>query len=214
MLAASLRLSKPDETLLEAGCGAGAALLCAAGRLKQARLSGLERDADMLALARANIALNGFGERLDAFSGDVSKRPDSLLNAFDHVFANPPFFDPDAIQEVHPGRAGAYLADVALEGWLKFMLHAVRPRGRVTLIHRAGELARILSFMDSRFGQIEVLPVRPSAGKPAKRILVTARKGLRMGETLLHDGLTLYDSPGSLTDRMARIQTGEALDWR
>ena len=213
LLAASLRLTKGDERLLDVGCGAGGALLCAAWRCRSAHFTGIERDADMLQLARSNIVLNDFVQRVDSESGDASVRPDALLNAFDHVFSNPPYFRPDAIQDVHPDRAGAYLADVSLEDWFKFMLHTVRPRGRITVIHRAGELARILSFLDPRFGEIEVLPVRPKAGVPAKRVIVTARKGLRRGETLLHDGLTLYNSKGELTERAKAVQSGGALEW-
>ena len=123
----------------------------------------------------------------------------------DHVFSNPPYFRPDAIQAVHPGRQGAYLADVGLEDWLKFMLHTVRPRGRITLIHRAGELARILGFMESRFGEIEIMPIRSRRGMPAKRVIVTGRKGLRRGEVLLHDGLVLFDGPDQPTARAEAI---------
>ena len=214
LLAASLRPAETTTHFLEAGCGAGAALLCAASRLDQARFTGLERDKKMLELAVKNIALNGITDRVSAVSGDVGERPESLLNKFDHVFSNPPYFRPDAIQDVHPGRAGAYLADVGLEGWLKFMLHTVRPRGRVTIIHRAAELARLLSFMDGRFGEIEVMPVRPQVGRPAKRVLITARKGLRRGETVLHDGLTLYEKPDIPTERMRAVQAGGPLEWR
>ena len=53
LLAAALRLNKPDERLLEAGCGAGGALFCAASRLSEAHFTGLERDSAMLELVSA-----------------------------------------------------------------------------------------------------------------------------------------------------------------
>ena len=204
----------PGTRLLEAGCGAGAALLCAAHRLGDCELVGLERDQSMLALARRNIELNTLGARVTVESGDVASRHDDNLNQFDQVFANPPYFKPGAIQAVHPGREGAYMAHTPLEDWLKFMLHTVKPGGRVTLIHRAGELARILTFMDTRFGQIEVLPVRSRAGMMAKRVLVTGRKGLRRGETVLHAGLTLYENEDQLSPRALSVQSGGTLEWR
>ena len=213
LLAAALRLNKPDERLLEAGCGAGGALFCAANRLSEAHFTGLERDSAMLELTASNIALNNVAGRVSVVLGDVADRSQHLLNGFDHVFSNPPYFRPDAIQAVHPGRQGAYLADVGLEDWLKFMLHTVRPRGRITLIHRAGELARILGFMESRFGEIEIMPIRSRRGMPAKRVIVTGRKGLRRGEVLLHDGLVLFDGPDQPTARAEAIYAGGALSW-
>ncbi len=214
LLAGSI-MAKPKDKLLEAGCGAGAALLCAATRLQECRFSGLERDGRMLALAKENVTANGLEARVEVFEGDVSFRPDDFLNAYDHVFANPPYFDPDAIQTLGEGKDGAYLADVSLEVWLKFMLHAVRPKGRVTLVHRAAALGDILAFMLTRFGEIQVMPIKPYAGQPAKRILVTARKSLRKGDVVLYDGLTLYDGPDrTLTSRAAALMDGAELEWR
>ncbi len=214
LLAASLEAA-PKQRILEAGCGAGAALLSCAHRLQGVHVAGLERDERMLALAQQNVAENALQDRVEVFQGDVSNRPDSLLNAYDQVFSNPPFFNPSTIQAVGEGKEGAYLADVPLESWLKFMLHAVKPKGRITIIHRAAALSEILSFLQPRFGEICVLPVRSHAGAPSKRILVRARKGLRKGDTVLLDGLTLYDGPDRhLTPRADAIMRGEALEWK
>ena len=214
VLAASLR-AKPDERLLEAGCGAGAALLCAAARLTDASFSGLERDDDAINLARRNVEENHLIGRVEILDGDVGTRSDELLNAYDQVFSNPPFFEPGAIQALGEGKDNAYLAHTSLEDWLKFMLHVVKPRGRITLVHRAAALADILAFMNARFGEIEVMPIRHYVEAPAKRILVTGRKGLRKGDVTLHAGLTLYGGENrQLTQRAAKVMSGGALDWR
>jgi tRNA1(Val) A37 N6-methylase TrmN6 len=144
----------------------------------------------------------------------VGYRNDDSLNAYDQVFSNPPFFEPNKIQTVSEGKRAAFLADVSLEDWLKFMLHCVKPKGTITLIHRAAALSDILSFMNSRFGEIQVLPVRAYSGAKAKRVIVTGRKGLRKGETVLHDGLTLYQGQDRyLTARAADILAGGKLNW-
>lgn len=213
VLAAALR-AKPNERLLEAGCGAGAALLCAATRMTNARFFGLERDNAAIHLARRNVEENQLGGRVEVLEGDVGVRSEDLLNAYDQVFSNPPFFEPGAIQALGEGKDHAYLAHTSLEDWLKFMLHTVKPKGRITLVHRAAALADILAFMNSRFGEIEVMPIRPYADAPAKRVLVTGRKGLRKGDVTLHAGLTLYQGDNrQLTDRAASIMSGGALDW-
>src|SRR5258708_9894577 len=56
--------------VIEAGCGAGAALLAAASRRPTARFTGVERDPEALALARRNIAANGMEDRVEALLAD------------------------------------------------------------------------------------------------------------------------------------------------
>lgn len=214
LLAASLAANDGD-TLLEAGCGAGAALLCAAHRLSAAAFTGVERDAGALALAEEGIGANGFGGRVCLMVHDVGERPADLENAFDQSFSNPPFFEPGAVRAPAEGRKAAYLAETPLKAWLLFMHHVTRPGGRITLIHRAAALADLLEILASRTGEIEVLPIRPAPGAPAGRVIVRARKGLRRGPVTLYDGLALHDvAGGPASARAAEALKGGALEWR
>ncbi len=214
LLAASLEADK-GQTLVEAGCGAGAALLCAASRLEAATFTGFERDPALAAMMERSAIENGFGDRVCAEAGDIAERPRELENRFEQAFANPPFFRPSSIRPPGAGREAAYLADVPLKAWVLFLHHVTRPGGWITVIHRAAALAELLALLNNRCGAIEVLPVRPHAGAPAKRIVVRARKGLRPGEVRLLDGLTLHErAGGELTARAAEVMRGAALEWR
>ena len=213
-LAASL---DPDNglSMAEAGCGAGAALLCAGARLEGARLTGFEREAHLAAMLEASAVDNGFGDRVCGEVHDIRERPRELENVFDQSFSNPPFFDPRAIRAPAEGKAGAYLAEAPLKAWVLFLHHVTRPGGRITLIHRAAALAELMELLNPRAGEIEVLPIRPAPGLPAKRVLVRARKGLRRGDVRLHDGLALHETPGgAATPRATAVLAGEALEWR
>lgn len=213
LLAASLQ-AEPEDHLVEAGAGAGAALLCAAHRLKPARVTGFEREADALALAGESVRRNALTS-VELRAHDIADRPREIENLFDQSFANPPFFEPGAIRQPGEGKEAAYLAETPLKAWVLFLLHVVKPGGRVTMIHRAAALADILELLNTRAGQIEVMPIRPVAGEAASRVLVRARKGLRRGPLTLHDGLTLHTSVGgALTPRAAEALAGAALEWR
>jgi tRNA1(Val) A37 N6-methylase TrmN6 len=214
MLAASLE-GRPGETIAEAGCGAGAALLCAAHRLNGCRFTGFERDAPAIELAREGVAANGFGVRVDIREHDIAGRPAEIENAFDQAFANPPFFDPDAVRAPGEGREHAYLADTPLKAWILFLCHITRHGGRITLIHRAAALADLLELLNPRAGEVEVLPIRPAPAMSAKRVLIRARKGLRRGPVTLYDGLALHEAAGGpLTKRASLCLEGGALEWR
>lgn len=214
LLAASLS-ALGGESLAEAGCGAGAALLCAAHRLSGCSLTGFERDAGALALARLGVAANEQGQRVALVEHDVGERPRELENRFDQSFSNPPFYDPNTVRAPSPGRQAAYLAETPLKAWILFLHHITRPGGRITMIHRAAVLGDLLELLGPRTGEIEILPVRAAPGAAAGRVLVRARKGLRRGPVTLYDGLTLHDvAGGPATLRASDALRGGALEWR
>lgn len=215
LLAASVAL-EPGQRGLEAGCGAGAALLQAAVRSPGARFTGLERDRCALYLARRNISLNQLEARVTAAAGDVAEPFASLGEPpFDAVFANPPFFDdPASLRAPHPARRGAYIAEGGLQVWTGFLLKAVRDGGRITLIHRADRLADILRLLEGRTGGVRIRPIQPFADVAAKRVLVQAIRSGRAPLVLL-PALVLHERDGAKhTAAVEAILRGEAaLGW-
>lgn len=215
LLASALEAGGRAMTFAEAGSGAGAALLCAAHRLSDCTFTGFEREPAFVALAQQGIAANGFEARVSLREHDIGERPADIENAFDQAFSNPPFFEPGAVRPPAPGKTAAYLATTPLKAWLLFLHHITKPGGRITLIHRAAALADLLELLNTRSGEIEVLPIRPAPGAEASRVLVRARKGLRRGPVRLYDGLVLHETPGgALTARAADALGGGALEWR
>jgi tRNA1Val (adenine37-N6)-methyltransferase len=214
LLAASLS-AKDGERLAEAGCGAGAALLCSAHRLAQCRFTGFERNDESARLAREGAAANHVHDRVEILGHDIAQRPAELENAFDQSFSNPPFFDPATVRAPAEGRENAYLAETPLKAWILFLHHVTKPGGRITLIHRAAALAELLELLAPRTGEIEVLPLRPAPAASAHRVLIRARKGLRRGPLTLYDGLALHEpSGGPSTPRADSALKGGALEWR
>jgi tRNA1(Val) A37 N6-methylase TrmN6 len=215
LLAASIEAT-PGERAVEAGCGVGGALLQAAARSPGAHFTGVERDPSALGLARENIVLNTFAERVEVLAGDVAQVFSALgLAPFDAAFSNPPFFDdPSSLRGPHPARRGAYIADGGLEVWVGFLLKAVRPGGRITLIHRADRLADLLRLLGERAGSICIRPVQPFADQPAKRVLVRAIKTGKAPLALL-PALVLHDREGGKHTPFAdALLRGEAtLGW-
>ena len=208
--------ARPGQRVLEAGCGAGGALLAAAARRPDVRFVGVERDAAALALARENIALNGFGDRVEAIEGDVAVRFSNLdLEPFDAAMTNPPFFDdPDSLRGPAPDRRAAWMADDGLAAWIGFLSKGVREGGTLTLIHRADRLADILALLGEKCGSIQVRPIHPFADQPAKRILVRAIKTGKAPLRLLPP-LVLHDRDGDKhRPEVEAILRGEAgVDW-
>ena len=63
--------AEPSQQILDAGCGAGAAMLCLAARVPQCRIIGFELQRDLVRIAGDNALLNGMGDRLSVMVGDL-----------------------------------------------------------------------------------------------------------------------------------------------
>ena len=213
LLAAALPALDKGEAL-ELGCGCGGALLPAAFRLPKVSFTGLEMAESVTRMAEIGTQLNGFDTRVTIENTEASEWVKPHENRFDLVFANPPYFEPGKISDPGEGKASAYIETLSLEGWIKAMLHAAKPRAPVILVHRAAELARLLAQLDRQAGEITVLPIASKAGEPARRVLVRGRKGLKRGPLTLLPPLITHTEDGSARTPAAQaIVEGIPLVW-
>jgi tRNA1(Val) A37 N6-methylase TrmN6 len=219
MLAASVP-ARGDETVLEAGCGAGAASLCLARRVKGLRITGIEIDPALAELANGNAARNGLGDAFRAVALDLTA-PWAVLEAhglmrefYDHVIANPPFYEPQQgrLSQSASRERACVMPEGGLERWLRFLAAATRPGGQLTLIHRPEALGELLPLLRNRFGEIFVIPLYPKAGASAVRIILRARKGSR-APLSLKPGIVLHRAAGGPTpEAEAILREGQGLD--
>ncbi|MDO8606364.1 MAG: methyltransferase [Phaeospirillum sp.] len=212
MLAAAVA-AKPGESVLDLGCGVGAAALCLLARLPQLQITGLELQPELAGLARLNAEANGRSESFRVVEGSVAAIPPTL-GGFDHVMTNPPFHRPE--QGTPPPGVIKEIANVEgevdLAMWVKASMRLLKPKGRMAAIHRADRLADLLAALrGSGAGAIRILPLWPKAGRPAGRVLVLARKGSRAPLELL-PGLVLHRDDGGFTEAAeAVLRGGQAL---
>jgi len=188
------RGARAGGPVLDLGCGVGTALLCYGARVAHATLWGMERDPAIAELARANLKANGMADRGRILTGDLLRPPDDLpQGAFAEVMANPPYHLADASDaSPHPQRAVANReGEARLADWIDAALAALAPKGGLTVIHRADRVSEICAALRGRAGAITIFPLWPRAGRPAKRVIVRARTGLRSPDVLA-PGLVLH----------------------
>lgn len=183
--------ARAGETLLDLGCGAGVAALCAAARVPGLRIAGLELQPGYAALARENAARNGI--ETEVAIGDLAAMPAALrARRFDHVILNPPFFDRAASTPARDaGREGAMGEALPLATWIAAAARRCAPGGHVCVIHRAERLSDLLAAMAAGLGSLEVLPLIPRRGRAARLVLIRGRKGGRAALRLC-DGWLLH----------------------
>ena len=199
VLLAAAVAAAPEERILDAGTGTGAAALCLARRCAGVRIVGLERDPVLLALARDNTRANGLEDRVSILGGDLLEPCREA--PFDRVMTNPPFdLRGCATAPAQASAAAAHQGEADAGAWVAACLARLRPRGWLTLIHRPDVLPALLGALAGRAGDVVLFPLWPSADAPAaRRVIVTARKGAR-GPTRLSRGLVLHGPDGRYTE--------------
>ncbi len=203
LLAAAIP-ARRGERVLEAGTGAGAALLCLAARVPETRAVGIERDAELALLAARNLAENGFAERISVLATDIADLPD--IGVFDHACANPPWHSPSGTTSPDPAREAAKRATPDLLAlWAETLARPLRRAGTLTFVLPAALLAQGIAALDQAgCGSLALLPLRPKPVRPAKLILLQGRKG-GAGACRVLPGLVLHRGGGGYTEEAEAI---------
>jgi tRNA1(Val) A37 N6-methylase TrmN6 len=205
------------EHAVEFGAGAGAAGLAVALRHPGLRITLVEIDPALCALAAENAALNRMAERVVVLARDVTMPALFGVDALspgtaDRVLMNPPFNDPTR-QNISPDpmRSLAHTAQAdTLMRWVAAAARALRSGGILTLVWRAEGLAQMLGALERDFGGVTVLPIHPRPGAPAIRVLMRAAKGTHAPLVLL-PGFALNDADGRPSAAAEDILRGGAV---
>lgn len=194
LLAASVK-AIAGQSVLELGCGSGIASLALAARIGDLRCVGVELQADYAELARVNADHNGV--ELEVICADLGDLPGDLRQRqFDHVIANPPYFDRTrSTRAAQPGRETALGDTRALSDWVGVAARRLAPKGYAHFIQRVERLPELLTAMQGALGSLEVQPLAPRIGRMPHLVLVRGKKNGN-AEFCLHPPMLLHSGAG------------------
>ncbi|WP_353181099.1 methyltransferase [Bosea sp. (in: a-proteobacteria)] len=205
-----------EGRLLDIGAGVGTVGLAAALAEPRLRVTLLERDPELAALAAENAALNGMDARVRAVAADIAARASALSGlglapaGFDAVAMNPPFYPPGRTRgSPVPNRRAAHVAEGGLDVWLRAARRLLKPGGSIAVIHHAQALPELLAGLGIGFGGLAVRPVHASAERPAIRVIVTGVLNSRKPAELL-PAFVLNGPDGRLTEASEAVHRGRA----
>ncbi|WP_299984455.1 tRNA1(Val) (adenine(37)-N6)-methyltransferase [uncultured Ruegeria sp.] len=204
------------QSVLELGCGAGAAIQCLMARVPLLQATGVELQPAYAELAHRNAGENA---NLTVVEADLSALPDDLRQMqFDHVIANPPYYRPGAHSPAtDAGRWVALGENTPLQDWIDVAARRLAPRGYLHMIQKADRLPDLLTGCAGRLGSVEVLPLSPRANRAAELVILRARKGGRAAFRLhaplvLHAGDRHVEDGESYTPQVSAVlRDGAAL---
>jgi len=203
VLLAAATPAQAGERVLEAGTGAGAALLCLNARIAGIRTVGIELDEATARLATTNAETNGFAA-MEIVTGSMEAivpRPD-----FHHAIANPPYHPPGGPPSPDIARETAKRASPGLiESWVVRLAAHLRDRGTLTLIVPAGLIPDCLTAMtEARCACTVIFPLWPMAGRAAKLVMIRGIKNSRTPMRLV-SGLLLHQPDGAFSEAVQAV---------
>lgn len=198
---------RPDEKILDLGCGSGVVALILAYRYPSCQITGFEIQADLALLAQKNVAANHWQERIAILQGDLRQIENYLAaGQYDCLVSNPPY------RRSGSGRVNIEaeqflarhekIADVA--SVVKAAVWALKNKGRAVFIYPAVRMATVLYEMKKqRLEPKRIRVVYSYPGSPATLVLVEGVKG--GGEELeIMAPFYVYQEPaGSYSPEMA-----------
>ena len=211
LLAASVP-ARPGARVLEAGSGAGTALLCLAHRVPDLCGVGIEVNPDQVSIARGNAAANGFSG-LRFLTGDITTALPA--ETFDHAITNPPWHDAAGTRSDDLAQETARRAMPGLfTGWIRLLATRLRHHGTLSVIVATPALPECLAALPAAgCGSPAILPLWPKHGRAAKLVILRAVRNGR-GPCQILPGLVLHQQDGGFTDAaQAILRDGAALEF-
>jgi tRNA1Val (adenine37-N6)-methyltransferase len=214
-LLAALVEHRKKLRLLDLGTGGGVLPLLLAGQNPGLKAWGVEIQPQLADMARRSVLVNNLAAQVDIIEEDLKKLPKKLLlNSFDDVIANPPFYPVGkGVISENDALAGAkFEIHCTLADVIKTAARMVKGNGRVALVLPAQRLGELMVLL----AQVHLTPkllclVYPKAATSANLVLVRACPGTGAGLKVLPP-VFVYGADMQYTDRMRQIFHGAKLD--
>ena len=171
---------KPGDRILDLGCGCGIISLILAYRWPKVSITGLEIQPDLFSLAKKNVVLNDWQERIEIVSGDLNEIGKYVeAGSFDWVVSNPPYrrhgsgrVNKDGEQAFARHEQLADLISVTnAADW------AVKKKGKVAFIYPTSRGASVISeFKNTGLEPKKMLSVFSYPGSTASLLIIEAVK--------------------------------------
>jgi len=167
---------RPRGRLLDIGCGVGIISLLLSRDFPLHTVI-VDKQAEMLAYARHNFALNGL--HAESYLGDIAEF--ESRERFDFIVSNPPFYDSSVTQsENRHLNAARYSHHMPLEILVAAAKRLLRPKGYFLFCYDAKQIDRVLYHLKEAKLNPELLRfVHPKADREAKIALIAARANSR-----------------------------------
>jgi len=161
------KLKKKKISLADVGSGVGTISLIIAYQNDKINITAIENNDTYLEIANENIVRNNFQKKINLMQGDIFNIDNNLINKFDIVVTNPPFYDQQ--QKKSENELDNYAKRIInYESWIENSLKLLKDKGIIFLIIPTGLLEKSLKILSKRTGSFKIFPIWPNQKKSSK----------------------------------------------
>jgi len=193
------KLKKKNFLLADVGSGVGTISLIIAYQNDEINITAIENNDTYLKIANENIVRNNFQKKINLMQRDIFNIDNDLINRFDIVVTNPPFYDPQ--QKKSKNKLDNYAKRIInYESWIENSVKLLKDKGIIFLILPTRLLEKSLKFLSIKTGSFKIFPIWPNQKKSSKRLILLAIKG-GASPTELMSGMRLLNNQGKITKK-------------
>ena len=193
------KLKKKNFSLADVGSGVGTISLIIAYQNDKINITAIENNDNYLEIANENIVRNNFQKKINVIKGDIFYVEKDLINRFDIVVTNPPFYDRK--QKKSENELENYATRIInYESWIENSVKLLKDKGIIFLIIPTGLLEKSLKILSKKTGSFKIFPIWPNQKKSSKRLILLAKKG-GASPTELMSGMRLLNNRGKITKK-------------
>ena len=193
------KFKKKKISLADVGSGVGTISLIIAHQNNEINIIAIENNDSYSEIANENIVINNFQKKINVIKGDVFNLNSNLINSFDIVVTNPPFYDQK--QKKSENELDNYAKRIIdYESWIENSLKLLKDKGIIFIIIPTGLIEKSLKILNKKTGSVKIFPIWPNHKKSSKRLILFAKKG-GASPTELMSGIRLLNNEGKITKK-------------
>jgi tRNA1Val (adenine37-N6)-methyltransferase len=201
-----------EKSIADLGTGSGVIALVLARLAPDACVTAFEQDEQTVDLARENIRLNGFDDRITVLHEDVLHvRRHLPVSCCDLVVSNPPYRKQGRGRlNPHPGRLAArHETTAGLADFLAAAKYLVKPAGRICMIYHPSRLPEFMAEVTcQKLAVTRLRMVHGLADAEAKVFLAELAKGRKQVSTWVLPPLVVRINQEQYSNEAGRILAG------
>ncbi len=166
----------------EFGTGGGIIPLLLSIHKEFKKLYALEIQEDYALLAKENIALNGFEDKVEVICGDLKRAEDLIPFPCDFVFTNPPYMKKDSgkVNETEKKRIARHEVLCDIRDVCRSASRLLQDKGEFFCVYRMVRLPELFSAMkEFSLEPKDMIPVISTPGADPALVLVRGVKGAK-----------------------------------
>jgi tRNA1Val (adenine37-N6)-methyltransferase len=208
LLVAHFCSPRVKDRIIDLGTGCGIIPLILAYRMSDIEITGVELQPPLAALAKRNVALNGFSRRIQILEADLKDiRSPENHEAFDLVLSNPPYYEVGTGRmNPQPEKAGArHEVYTKLEDLILTASHLLPEKGRLVLIYPASRASVLIQKLAQRRLEPKRLQFVHSRAKDSARFILIETRKESQAHAEIAAPLFLYDEKGDYTPEALEV---------